>query len=43
MSMDKREAVKSVYPSPNWARKVNNMSESQVVAVFMRLQRDGKI
>ena len=34
----KREAVKGVYPSKKWATKVNNMSEGQVIAVYLRLK-----
>lgn len=39
----KREALKSVYPSKRWATKVNNMPESQVIAVYLRLKQQGKV
>ena len=39
----KREAIKAVYPSPAWADKVKKMPDTQVAAVFLRLQRQNKI
>lgn len=38
-----RELLKQAYPSPKWAKKVDKMSESQVVAVLMRLKAQGKL
>lgn len=40
----KRELVKQAYPhSKTWTQKVKNMPDSQIVAVFLRLRRQGKI
>ena len=38
-----REALKAAYPSNKWAQKVNKMSDSQVIAVYMRLKLQGKV
>lgn len=38
-----REALKSVYNSDTWAKKVNKMSDSQVIAVYLRLKSQGKL
>lgn len=32
-----REAVKKAYPSRKWARKVDAMSDAQVIAIYTRL------
>lgn len=29
--------------SPNWRKKVQNMSEAQVIAVYKRMERSGEI
>lgn len=34
-----REAVKNAYRSRKWTNKVNNMSDSQLVAIYHRLQQ----
>lgn len=39
----KRELVKQAYPTETWKEKVKNMSDSQIIAVFLRLRRQGKI
>ncbi|QJD49779.1 hypothetical protein SEA_CLUBPENGUIN_55 [Streptomyces phage ClubPenguin] len=40
----KRELVKQAYPhSKTWPEKVKKMPDSQIVAVFLRLRRQGKI
>ena len=39
----KREAVKKLYSSDSWQDKVKNMSDSQVVAIYLRFQREGKL
>lgn len=40
----KRELVKKAYPhSKTWKNKVEKMPDSQIVAVFLRLRRQGKI
>lgn len=42
--ISKRELVRQAYPhSKTWPVKVKNMSESQIVAVFFRLKKEGKI
>jgi hypothetical protein len=41
--ISKRELIKQAYPTKSWAVKVNGMSESQVIAVYFRLIRQGKI
>lgn len=43
-----RELLKSAYkvggkPSPKWVRKVDKMSDAQVIAVLRRLQAQNKI
>ena len=38
-----REALKSVYRGKGWAQKVERMSDEQVVAIYKRLQSQGKI
>lgn len=39
----KREALMSVYRNRTWAEKVKNMSEAQVVAVYLRLKNQNKL
>ena len=39
----KRVALLSAYPGPKWVEKVKKMSEQQVIATYLRLQRAGKI
>ena len=40
----KRESLIAAYSgSPNWRRKVINMSDTQVIAVYMRLLKEGKV
>lgn len=41
--MDKREALKGAYPGTSWIRKVSQMSESQVVAIYLSLKKQGKV
>lgn len=39
-----REKIRQVYPvSKTWSKKVSNMTEGQVTAIFFRLKREGKI
>lgn len=33
---EQREYVKQLYPGPGWTRKVNNMPEDQVTAIYLR-------
>lgn len=39
----KREALKKVYPTAKWAKKVNLMSPDQVTAVYLRLKNQNKL
>jgi hypothetical protein len=40
--MMEREALKTLYNrSPNWCRKVDQMSDSQVIALYLRFKRKG--
>lgn len=44
MSVSKeREAILQVYKSDSWAYKVSKMSDSQVVAIYIRLKAEGKL
>lgn len=38
-----REKLKMVYPSDRWIKKVDKMSDLQVVAILMRLKSQGKL
>lgn len=38
-----KEAVKAVYPSKRWARKVDAMNHDQLIAVYMHLKLQGKV
>jgi hypothetical protein len=38
-----REMLKNAYPNKKWADKVDKMSDSQVIAVFRRLQSQNKL
>lgn len=38
-----REILKSYWQSPLWATAIDNATDSQVVAIFMRLKLEGKI
>lgn len=38
-----RDQLKRAYPSKKWADKVDKMSDSQVVAVILRLRQQGKL
>lgn len=39
----KREAVKGAYFGPGWKKKVDKMSDEQVIAVYLRLKNQQKI
>jgi hypothetical protein len=43
MAINQREELKKVYSNKKWAEKVDAMSNSQVVAVYLRLKMQGKI
>lgn len=38
-----REAVRNAYSSARWVRQVNQMSDAQVVAIYLRLKAQGRI
>lgn len=38
-----REAIKRPYSSLKWDRKVDNMSDKQVMAVYNRMKANGKL
>ena len=38
-----RDWVKSAYPGPNWKVKVDKMSDSQIIALYYSLIKQGKI
>lgn len=38
-----REQLKKVYPSKTWARKVDKMTDDQVVAIYLRLKSQNKL
>lgn len=38
-----RATLKTVYPSAKWARKVDKMSDAQVVAIYRNLQQQSKV
>jgi hypothetical protein len=38
----KRAALKQLYPSKNWAAKVDKMSDAQVIAVYLRPKKTKK-
>lgn len=43
MAVNQREELKKLYPSKKWAERVDNMPESQVAAIYLRLKNQGKI
>lgn len=40
---EKRKKVAEAYPTETWKAKVKKMPDRQIVAVFFRLRRQGKI
>ena len=42
-SRQQRELLKKAYPNKKWAEKVDSMTDTQVVAVYMRLKQQKKI
>ena len=41
--INKREVLKRVYSGQKWQRKVDNMADDQVTAIYLRLKTQGKI
>jgi hypothetical protein len=39
----KREAVKGAYSGDKWKQKVDNMSDDQITAIYIRLKAQGKV
>jgi hypothetical protein len=39
----KREALKGAYPGKKWADKVDDMSDDQVIALYLRFKGQGKV
>lgn len=42
-AMREREEVKKVFPYKRWWVKVDKMSDAQVIALFFRFKREGKL
>ena len=42
-TMREREAVKKVYPYKRWWKKVDAMTDQQVIALFYRFKRENKL
>jgi hypothetical protein len=40
---NEREAIKKLGKSKQWIEKVNKMSDAQVVAIYLRAKREGKL
>lgn len=44
MSVDQmREQISKVYPSPKWKDKVKHMSDNQVIAIYYKFAKSGKL
>lgn len=41
--MSEREQLKGVYKNESWAKKVDRMSDEQVIAIYRRLKSQGKL
>lgn len=41
--VQKREALKGAYPAKKWADRVDNMSDAQVTATYLRLKSQNKV
>jgi len=39
----KREAVKAAFPGQKWQQKVAKMTVSQLTAIYLNLQQQGKV
>ena len=39
----KRQQVTAAYPSESWKYKVSKMSDQQVLAIYFRFKKEGKI
>lgn len=43
MTTQMRQAIKKAYSGDSWGRKVDSMSDAQVIAVYFRLLNDDKL
>jgi hypothetical protein len=37
-----REALKTLYPFPKWQKRVDQMSDAKVIAIYLSAKRRGK-
>jgi len=42
-TVNMRDWVRSAYPGPNWKKKVDKMSDDQIIALYYSLVKQGKI
>lgn len=42
-NIPERIAVTAAYSGPKWAERVRKMSDDQVIAVYLRLKKQGKV
>jgi len=42
-TLQKREALKGMYRSDGWHKRVDTMSDKQVVAIYLRLKQQNKL
>ena len=42
-TVNMRGWVRSAYPGPNWKKKVDKMSDDQIIALYYSLVKQGKI
>lgn len=40
---DERELLKGAFPNEKWAKKVDRLSDAEVVAIILRLRQQGKL
>jgi hypothetical protein len=38
-----RDEIKAAYPGEKWSKKVNKMADNQVLAIWFRLKKEGKV
>lgn len=43
MAINKRDALKEVYRGGKWIQKVNEMTDEQVTAIYLRLKQQNKV
>ena len=42
-TVNMRDWVRSAYPGPNWKKKVDKMSDDQIIALYYSLVKQGRI